>query len=175
MADTVQLDKAIREWAETRARLKEMEAELKDLKKEVGDRETYITQVMEQLGQEIRRVDSLTVKVKKKNEGGRAKYKDSFLFLYGKVNQDLKNMADSFLESTKGDKWVKTWLQVESTKLSEGVMKRLWSAVTGWMRSVMDSLRTISSDIDDLEDMVGSVDESELTAKADWLIESAVE
>ena len=169
-----ELDDAIRNWAETRARIAEMKAQLKELEDESTGAETYIVQVMEQLDREVRRVDNITVKVKKRQEGGRASYSQSFKFLYGKVNADLKRMADEFLDSTRGDKWLKTWLVIEQRQsLSEGIMKRVIDAIKGYAAMILDRLRGVSSDIDELEQMEKAQTESLRVAIADFLIESA--
>jgi len=170
-----ELDNAIRSWADTKARINEMKAELKKIEKEAKGTEQYITKVMDQLNEGERRVDSLTVKIKKKQEGGRAKYKDSFVFLYEKVNKQLKDMADSFLDSTRGDEWLKTWLVIEQQQVTEGIMKRVLDAIRGFTASILNSLRGVSDDIDELERMEKEQVESLQTALADLLIEQAME
>lgn len=170
-----EIDDAIRTWADTRARVNEMKSELKGMEKDLGGRETFITQAMENLDMEARRVDNITVRMKKQAQGGKPKYKDSFLMLYNKVNQDLKDMADDFLDSTRGDKWIKKWLVVEDrSNLDEGVMKRVIDAAKKFAQSVINRMRGVSSDIDDLERMEKEQTEAELISKADLLIESAM-
>lgn len=170
-----EIDDAIRSWSDTRARVAEMKEELKTLQDDLGGRETFITQAMENLELETRRVDNITVRMKKQAQGGKPKYKDSFLMLYNKVNQDLKDMADNFLESTRGDRWVKKFLVIEDrSKIDEGIMKRVIDAAKNFAQSILNRMRGVSSDIDDLERMEKEQRESELVNKADMLIESAM-
>jgi len=181
MVDSADIDSAIRNWSETRAKIAEMKAELKTLEDEAKGTEQYIAQVLEQLGVETRRMDNITVTVKKKNEGGRASYKDSFLYLYNKVNADLQRLADDFLDSTKGDVWVKTYLKIEAkhpgqakAQLSEGIMKRVLDAIKGFAANVMGRLQGISGDIDQLEDMEKAQTEAVQVRAADLMIEAAL-
>lgn len=170
-----EIDDAIRRWADTRARVQEMKTELKALEDDLGGRETFITQAMENLDMETRRVDNITVRMKKQAQGGRVSYKEGFLALYNKVNGRMQVIADDLLESTRGDKWIKISLVIESRKnLDEGVMRKLINAVKEFMQSFIDKIRGVSSDIDDLERMEKEQTEAELINKADMLIELAM-
>jgi hypothetical protein len=167
-----ELDKSIRDWSVTKARIAEADALLKELKESASGAEQEIIKTMETLGETVRRVDAVTVKVSSRKEGGRASYKEGFEFLLSKVNDQLKQMADDFIESTKGDTWVRRFLVKES--LSEGIMARIWMAIKELVASFAAQLRSVQGDVAALESMVTVTKESRRVALASALIESAV-
>jgi septal ring factor EnvC (AmiA/AmiB activator) len=176
--DPKQLDDSIRSWMETKAKIAEMKKEMDKMSKDAADAESFIVQVMDQLEEEERRVDNITVKMKKQMQGGRPKYSPAFQFLYDKVNKQLKDMADEFLEGTKGDRWLKKWLVLESREerkaLGESVVKRVISAIKDFIMSVKDKLKGVSSSIDALEKLDEEQTEATYRAFADALIEKAI-
>jgi hypothetical protein len=175
--DPQQLDDSIRSWMETKAKIAEMKKEMDKMSKDAADAESFIVQVMDQLEEEERRVDNITVKMKKQMQGGKPKYSPAFKFLYDKVNQQLKVMADEFLDGTKGDRWLKKWLVLETAedrrKLGESVVKRVISAIKDFIMSVKDKLKGVSSNIDALEQLDKEQTEAAYQSMADALIESA--
>jgi len=175
--DDKALDDAIRNWAATSAKISEAKAQLKDLSKEASDIQSYVVQVMDQLGQEQRRVDNIVVKVKSKMEGGRVGYSKPFKFLLGKVNKQLKEAAEELLESTRGDKWLKKWLVKEQHEtFNEGIIKRIVDAITAAIDSLKAKLDRTSEDIDLLARMEKDVTEAtDYKGLADAILESSTD
>jgi len=174
--DDKALDDAIRNWAETSAKLSEAKKHLEELSQEASEIQSYVVQVMEQLGQEQRRVDNIVVKIKSKTEGGRVGYSKPFKFLLSKVNKQLQDAANEILESTRGDKWLKKWLVKEQREqLSEGIIKRIVDAITAAVDSLKARLDRASEDIDLLDRMEKDTNEStNYKGLADVMLESAI-
>jgi hypothetical protein len=167
-----ELDKLIRDWADTKAKVAEMSEALEELKKEAEGQQKLAIALMDQMQTATRTVDGIIVKVNKRSEGGVPKYKDGFTFLLGKVNKDLQVMADNFLESTKGSTWVRQYLTVSGVK-KESIMKRIWQAIEGFLREYLNRMTAINADIAALEGHVLGESARPRGGVADAMIEAA--
>lgn len=171
------IDALIKDWAKIKTDVAQAQAELDVMKKSSQELQDEIIVLMQQLGEDTRRVNDIYVKIRERKQGGRVSYKEGYKLLLNKVNAQIKSIAEEVLEGTRGESWVQKYLVKEASLEESGIVQAAIKLLRKVFNSVRGKLFNVERDIDklEMEAPTAAMTEADLyIQEADLLIEQAV-